>query len=53
MLNIPRLPLRQTPLDEIEKYGARVLTNRENLEPIERKERAKEEEKKAKQDAKK
>ena len=52
MLNIPRLPLRQTLLDEIEKYGTRVLTNRENLEPIERKERAKEEEK-AKQDAKK
>ena len=53
MLNIPRRPPPQNPLDEIEKYGARVLTSRENLELIERKERAKEEEKKAKQDAKK
>ena len=53
MLNVPHLPPPLNPLDEIEKYGARVLTSRENLELIEKKERAKEEEKKAKQDAKK
>ena len=45
MLNIPHLPPRQKPLDEIEKHGARVLTSRENLELIERKERANKEEK--------